>query len=403
MATRLRAGRSTEAPMDLDWTSRPSSNVKPAWAQSENDPSTPRKRTFNDSNSPAPAFPERQHAPMFGTGQNVPFIFQTPTPQMPTSYPWSPPSNFSPTKAFPQPSFQEELKDVDMSELTPPKPEQKEEGGRTMALGAMRRVFKSRQKRRGGSRLARDVEDSASESEGDDEAGPLTHNTSNHYTLNLPSIPAPQSDLPYILLGYLQFFFNLSLILVFLYLVLQFILTVQHDVEQRISEYSMDIVQEIAMCSSQYRNNLCASNPIPAMIQQCANWETCMNRDPTIVGRAKVGAELIAEVVNGFVEPISWKTLAFTLTSLSFLTVFINSLLSLFRSRIQPAAGAPPLHHQPSFPLPPATPYPHPYGGYLPPGTPSYGRSWAAGVSDEDLQTPSRRRRLEGGGAAKVK
>ena len=34
-----------------------------------------------------------------------------------------------------------------------------------------------------------------------------------------------------------------------------------------------------------------------------------MNRDPTVVGRAKVGAELIAEVVNGFVEPISWKTL----------------------------------------------------------------------------------------------
>jgi hypothetical protein len=34
-----------------------------------------------------------------------------------------------------------------------------------------------------------------------------------------------------------------------------------------------------------------------------------MNRDPTVVGRAKVGAELIAEVINGFVEPISWKTL----------------------------------------------------------------------------------------------
>lgn len=101
----------------------------------------------------------------------------------------------------------------------------------------------------------------------------------------------------------------------------------QRDVEQRISEYSMgkflvelpscvlccsfskDIVQEIAMCALQYKNNLCASNPIPALAQQCASWATCMNRDPTIVGRAKVGAELIAEVVNGFVEPISWKTL----------------------------------------------------------------------------------------------
>lgn len=97
--------------------------------------------------------------------------------------------------------------------------------------------------------------------------------------------------------------------LVFLYLVIQFILTVQRDVEQRISEYSMDIVQEITLCASQYKNNLCGTKPIPALVHQCATWETCMNRDPTIVGRARVGAEMIAEVVNGFVEPISWKTL----------------------------------------------------------------------------------------------
>lgn len=69
------------------------------------------------------------------------------------------------------------------------------------------------------------------------------------------------------------------------------------------------MVQEIALCALQYKNNLCASSPIPAMAQQCGSWETCMQRDPTIIGRAKVGAELIAEVVNSFVEPISWKTL----------------------------------------------------------------------------------------------
>jgi hypothetical protein len=128
---------------------------------------------------------------------------------------------------------------------------------------------------------------------------------------------------------YLQFFFNLSLVLLFLCLVLQFILAFQRDVELRISEYSMgaphplfhsplprltnlpdnaDILQEIAMCASQHKTNLC-TQPLPAMAHQCASWETCMNRDPTTVGRAKVGAETIAEVVNGFVEPISWKTL----------------------------------------------------------------------------------------------
>jgi Di-sulfide bridge nucleocytoplasmic transport domain len=40
-----------------------------------------------------------------------------------------------------------------------------------------------------------------------------------------------------------------------------------------------------------------------------------MNRDPTTIGRARVSAELIAEVINGFVEPISWKTLVSFLAS----------------------------------------------------------------------------------------
>ena len=63
------------------------------------------------------------------------------------------------------------------------------------------------------------------------------------------------------------------------------------------------------MCALQYRDNLCDRNLVPAMVLQCNRWETCMNRNPAVVGRAKVGAKLIAEVLNGFVEPISWKTL----------------------------------------------------------------------------------------------
>ncbi len=39
--------------------------------------------------------------------------------------------------------------------------------------------------------------------------------------------------------SYLQFFFNSSLVLLFLYLLVLFILTVQRDVQHRISEYSM--------------------------------------------------------------------------------------------------------------------------------------------------------------------
>jgi len=143
-----------------------------------------------------------------------------------------------------------------------------------------------------------------------------------------------------------------------------------------------------------------------------------MNRDPTVVGRAKVGAELIAEVINGFVEPISWKTLvgcpsysrdpvpgakrdgtclspiqAFTLSSLAFMTIFVNSLLSLFRSRLSTPEQAP-AQPQQLYPLPPPPLYP-PQSSRDPGWRPG---SW----EDRSFQTPNRRRRLENGAAAKV-
>ncbi|KAG7090705.1 hypothetical protein E1B28_009799 [Marasmius oreades] len=401
--------RSSDAPMDFMYTSRPSSQAKPVWASSGDDEkSTPKKRSHDALSPDTPMDP-----PTFGINQNIPFIFQTPAKQPESPYPWSPPPGFSSSRAFPTPAQQSEIRDVDMTEASPPKPEdpspekeKSESGLRMVATGALRRVYRARQKARGADKqalaLRRNWESgSGSEVEEDIEdesGGRAVHKTSNHYTLNLPSPTPPRSDTPYVLLGYLQFFFNFSLVLIFFYLLVQFILTVQRDVEHRISEYSMDIVQEIAGCALQYKNNYCAS-PLPAMIHQCGLWETCMNRDPTKIGRARVGAELIAEVVNGFVEPITWKTLIFALTSLSFLTVFINTLLSLYRSKHRPleplVTAPPPAVHALNFP-----PYPsHQYGGYT--ASPNWGRSWNGG--EEELETPSRRRRLEGGATMKIK
>lgn len=385
--------------MDYEWTNRPS--ITPSWSQ------TPRKRPHDDLKPASPRI-GTPNSPIFGTNKNLPFIFNQETPRTSHHHPWVPPPSFSPEKAFPALPSPQELKDVDMSEASPNKAEEHKLGGsgdRIFSGGALRRVFRARQKARE-SRLGRNQK--KEEIEGDDEGfvsaddederSLVRQNTSNHYTINMAAPPPPQSDLPYILSGYLQFVFNLALILLFLYLLVQFIFTVQHDVKHRISEYSMEIVQDISMCAIQYKTNLCATNSVPAMAQQCGVWETCMNRDPTLVGRARVGAELIAEVVNGFVEPISWKTLAFTLTSLAFFTVFINSLLSLLRARHQPLPPPPPNEPQPL--LPRASSYPT-LGGY--PSTkltPTWERSRS--IREESTQTPSRRRRLEGGDVVKI-
>lgn len=124
--------------------------------------------------------------------------------------------------------------------------------------------------------------------------------------------------------------------MVFLWLLLQFILTVQRDVQQRILEHSMgmvalrraapailtcyrDVVQEIKVCSVLYKNNFCEGNIVPHMFQPCGEWEICMNRDPSKIGRARIGAQLLAEIVNAFVENISWKTFVSVVCDIAFI------------------------------------------------------------------------------------
>ena len=61
---------------------------------------------------------------------------------------------------------------------------------------------------------------------------------------------------------------------------------------------------------------------MPALVDQCGAWATCMQRDPTRIGRATVTAELLAEIVNSFMETITWKTLVRTSNNFSADSVF---------------------------------------------------------------------------------
>ncbi len=75
------------------------------------------------------------------------------------------------------------------------------------------------------------------------------------------------------------------------------------------SDSSAAVVSEIQRCATHFQANKCADGPLPGLAYDCGAWDTCMKRDPTRIGRARVGAELLAEVANGFMETISWKTL----------------------------------------------------------------------------------------------
>lgn len=154
-----------------------------------------------------PSTPTSSSSFGFGANRNIPFIFATPSRQGIEPYSWAPPSTVSSATMFPSPSI-DEPKDIDMSEASPPKPEEpkelKPDNDRAVATGALRRVYRARHKTPRGRRTVQ-ARNRGSETDDDDEATDeeldlMNQNTSNHYTLNMSSAPS-RSDMPYILLG----------------------------------------------------------------------------------------------------------------------------------------------------------------------------------------------------------
>ncbi|KAJ3033139.1 hypothetical protein HK097_004963, partial [Rhizophlyctis rosea] len=131
--------------------------------------------------------------------------------------------------------------------------------------------------------------------------------------------------LPYMVSGYIQLLFTLIVIGLLLYMIVQFMRTVQHDLDMKADEYSTEIIHQIAECSQLYITNKCdPETRVQYMEQACKEWELCMRRDPREVGRLKVGAETLAEILNKLVEPLSYKTMAFG-TVLLFGTILLSS------------------------------------------------------------------------------
>lgn len=89
-----------------------------------------------------------------------------------------------------------------------------------------------------------------------------------------------------------------------------FFLTVRADVTQKVEEQSAAVLAEIANCQREYVANRCAPDlRVPALEARCAAWDACMNRDPLKIGRAKASAETFAEILNTFIEQLSYKTM----------------------------------------------------------------------------------------------
>ncbi|KAF1987067.1 hypothetical protein K402DRAFT_446224 [Aulographum hederae CBS 113979] len=249
---------------------------------------------------------------------------------------------------------------------------------------AARRVEKKRSKeraavvRRRGGKSARD-DDYVTESEIEDRSLTIRRSprkTSRHHDRDTtagaeaePQSNAPQASflatlfsflhdhpsLPHILSSYAQFILNLFLVLLTITVIWGFWSAIRSDVDNASQQASAEVLREMAICAKDYTANACHKSRVPAMETTCEEWKKCMNQDPKAVGRGRVSAHTFAEIINSFVEPISYKTMFVIL-----LLVIGCVALSQF-----PLLRAPPGSHQlqGQFQHPPPTPQRQPSSG----------------------------------------
>ncbi|KAI1628001.1 Di-sulfide bridge nucleocytoplasmic transport domain-containing protein [Exophiala viscosa] len=192
-------------------------------------------------------------------------------------------------------------------------------------------------------------------------------------------------DAPSIIAKYLQVFFNAAILGGCLYMFWSFYATIRADVDRASEDAMAEVLAEMAACSKNYIDNRCAADTrLPALETVCSNWELCMNRDPSSVKRARLSAHTFAEIFNSFVEPISLKTMIFTITLVVVGLVVNNATFTLYRrqqenhntSMYRPPSGSY-MHpgqqngHMGQFAISPVMPYGQPYVGWH--GEQSYG------------------------------
>lgn len=139
------------------------------------------------------------------------------------------------------------------------------------------------------------------------------------------------ANIPYILSLYLQLIFNVVIVLLIVYFIIIFIKTIQNDINTKLELNISKSLQEISLCSKTYFRNKCNEKIPPILESQCNTWAKCMNKDPHLIGKSQITAEIFAEIINGFLKPISWKSLVFLILLIFGSLLLTNLAFSSYR------------------------------------------------------------------------
>ncbi|GCE96977.1 hypothetical protein ZYGM_000084 [Zygosaccharomyces mellis] len=157
------------------------------------------------------------------------------------------------------------------------------------------------------------------------------------YRLPVPwsSSCRPVSKNAYTFVSYLQLFLNFITVVVLFSFVTSLVRSLKTDITSSWNHRRLELEYESINCKNLYAINECTLGDKPALLDQCQQWEQCMNRDNNLFFRARttLGAQLFGEVINSFVEPIGWKALLVVMLGLAIWCFSSNFLLGYMRAK----------------------------------------------------------------------
>ncbi|KAK9172905.1 Di-sulfide bridge nucleocytoplasmic transport domain protein [Cryptosporidium meleagridis] len=112
---------------------------------------------------------------------------------------------------------------------------------------------------------------------------------------------------------FIRLIFNIIIVFITLYIIFGIIFVIKNDIESKIQISITNILDEMNICSKHYVDNKChPEQRVPAMESKCTEWERCMSQNPTIIARKSIfTAQIIGEIINTFLDQISFKSALF--------------------------------------------------------------------------------------------
>lgn len=202
-----------------------------------------------------------------------------------------------------------------------------------------------------------------------DERQPLPSPTEPHFISKLFKFIGDHPTVPQILIFWAQMLFNLFCLCLMGYILYGFLTAIQGDVDKKAFEASADVIAEIKQCAKDYTLNKCdPATRAPALTDICNVWAKCAARDPAKIARARVSAQSFAEILNAFMDALSYKTIVVT-CAIVFGSMFFSNV-AFNRLRNMASAPPPPWTTQYAPPPTPQRQFSGQDGGFYGGGTP---------------------------------